>query len=109
MMAALMGQDPNAMGMGGNGMNPMGQGMAVQSGTGMMAGGPTMQQAMPGMGLQQPGMGGNPAAAAQQAGQPGTGLSQQQKMMMAQSLMNMGQQGKQSAPQVLPMNVGRNT
>jgi hypothetical protein len=108
MMTALMGQNPNAMGMGGNGLNPTGQGMSVQPGTGMMAGGPNMQN--PYSGLQQPGMGGNPAISAQAAGQPGTGLSQAQKMMMAQSLMNMGQQAaSRQPPQMLPMNVGRNT
>lgn len=116
MMAALMGQ--GGMGaMGGSGqspfaspvtpynmqsaMNTTGAGLSIQPGTGMAAGGPN---------LQQPGMGGNPVLSGQQNSQPGTGLSQAQKMMMAQSLMNAGQQSSsQQQPQMLPMNVGRNT
>lgn len=110
MMAALMGQGTQGMsGMQGNGMqmpfnmnpaiNPTGAGTSVQPSTGMMAAGPN---------LQQPGMGGNPALAAQQGAQPGAGMSQAQKMMMAQTLMGLGQQ-RQPPPQAIPMNVGRNT
>ena len=109
MMAALMGQGAQGMnGMGGmqmpfnmnTGINPTGAGLSVQPGTGMMASGPS---------LQQPGMGGNPAMAAQQSSQPTAGMSQNQKMMMANALMGMGSHQQSQAPQMLPMNVGRNT
>lgn len=89
--------------------SPGGAGMSVQPGTGMMAGGPAMQQPMsggnpamtPGMTGGPPGMGNPQASAAPNA------MSQAQKMMMAQSLMNMGNQQQQ--PPMTPMQRGNNT
>jgi hypothetical protein len=97
-MMALLGQNPYMTGQGaaGNGVPVPGMGTPMNF--------PAMNNS-----LNMPGMGGNPVASGSQSAQPTSGLSAQQKMMMAQALMQMSQHPSGGQIPAMQLMQGRNT